>query len=333
MNISNIHTTDLFAWHAPLYQHLTEQNSTNRLPHGNLLHGIKGVGKLIVAYKLAARLLCKSASTTPCGSCASCQLLQGGFHPDLQYIDRGEKTVIVVETVRKMIDAVAQKSHQNGNKIIIINDSHLLHKAAENALLKVIEEPFANTYIFLLTPSLHQIMPTIRSRMQKIAVPAPTQQQAHAWIITTLQQRAGSDQIDLALIDDMLVVANNAPLQALAMLQVQPRIVVDAIAALQPTATYDGIQQLRAYQPIDVLSVFAMLLHDVLAIHYQAQVIKLQQYRQSIQALADMIDNKKVARLFDGIYDGIRQLQFPIHPNSSMLLMSFLTRWQQCRIN
>jgi len=163
-----------------------------RLAHALLLAGPEGVGKELAARALAARLLCHQPpddEPEPCGACESCRLLASGNHPDFHLIHRGlhrqhpDRTIreskglsLVVDVVRHFLIEPAQTSPSLGRRrVFVVRDAERLNEAAQNALLKTLEEPPPSVTLVLVTASAGRLLPTIRSRCQLISFdPLPT---------------------------------------------------------------------------------------------------------------------------------------------------------------
>ena len=182
--------------------------ASRRMPHAYLFAGPEGVGREMLAVRLAHLLLCpapvevdwptameKDAVTdvrpsTACGQCADCRLLAAGTHPDLAVIHRQlnsqhpdalirrQKALFLgVDVIRHfLIDRIGTRPARGRAKVFIIREAERLNDAAQNALLKSLEEPPPGTTLILITASLDQMLPTTRSRCQLVpfvALPAP----------------------------------------------------------------------------------------------------------------------------------------------------------------
>lgn len=122
-------------------------------------------------------LLCEQAKA--CGTCSSCQLFhsQAG-HPDL-IITRpeGKLNITKIDTVREVIAFLEQSAMRGGMRIVVFLGAETLNIAAQNALLKSLEEPGAKTLIILMTDKAHLLLPTIKSRCQLLKMGADQAEQ------------------------------------------------------------------------------------------------------------------------------------------------------------
>lgn len=134
------------------------------LPSSILLVGPRGVGKTTIARILAKSVNCSTSNIEPCDECQSCQDITAGASMDVLELDAASNNK--VEDVRRILDScmyapVAQK------KVYILDEVHMLSKAAFNCLLKTLEEPPAHCLFILCTTEEEAIPATILSRCSK----------------------------------------------------------------------------------------------------------------------------------------------------------------------
>ncbi len=141
---------------------------TDRVAHGYIFSGARGVGKTTTARILAKALNCSAGPTvTPDGICPSCVEIAAGNSVDVQEIDAASNRGI--DEIRELRESVRYLPARDRYKIFIIDEAHMLTTEAFNALLKTLEEPPPRSLFILATTEGHKLPPTIQSRCQHFA--------------------------------------------------------------------------------------------------------------------------------------------------------------------
>jgi DNA polymerase-3 subunit gamma/tau len=192
---------------------------TDRVAHGYIFSGGRGVGKTTTARILAKALNCIAGPTiTPDGTCPSCLEITAGNSVDVQEIDAASNRGI--DEIRELREAVRYLPSRDRYKIFLIDEAHMLTTEAFNALLKTLEEPPPRSLFMLATTEPHKLPPTIQSRCQHFAfrlldygeiyerlraVVADEKVSADEGAISTLAQAAeGSMRDGLSLLDQVI---------------------------------------------------------------------------------------------------------------------------------
>ena len=204
--------------------------------HALLIHGPAGAGHFDMAVLLAQTLLCESvpagtAAARACGHCASCHLVATRAHPDLRLVlpaalrvqrgwtdeddyiapkgDAKPSRELRIDQVRAAIDWAQQTSGRGRAKVLLLHPADALNLSAANALLKTLEEPPGQMRVLLTSADPEHLLPTVRSRCQRLRIALPPPEQARAWL-----QGQGLDAPDA-----LLALAGGSPLEALAWAQ------------------------------------------------------------------------------------------------------------------
>lgn len=146
-----------------LKERLTEGLRSGRLSHSYLLTGPEGSGKRTLARLLAAAMECRG-TPRPCGVCPACRKVLSGNHPDVITVDDPDHKQVPVDCIRAARSELFIRPNEGEKKVLLIPRAGDMNPAAQNALLKVLEEPPSYGVFLLLAPSPEALLPTIRSR-------------------------------------------------------------------------------------------------------------------------------------------------------------------------
>ena len=133
-----------------------------RIPHAILIEGEDGLGKKTLSQYIAKAALCNNENP-PCNLCKTCHLIEVGSHPDFQIIEP-DGAQIKVDQIRKLrVEAFLTPMAADG-RVFVIYAAHTMNEAAQNAFLKVLEEPPQGVTFILLAKSAKFLLETVRSR-------------------------------------------------------------------------------------------------------------------------------------------------------------------------
>lgn len=195
--------TPLAPWQQRVYDHLVSVHDAGRLGHGVLFVGPAGIGKRAVVERLAQRVLCRQppASGLPCGQCKSCQLFAAGTHPDYRFVSflmntEGTKlrTEILIQQVRELSERLALTPQYGGAQVALIDPADAINHAAANALLKTLEEPQSDRFLWLLSAHPSRLPATIRSRTHRVEFTLPPRAEALAWLAAQGHKPAAAEE-------------------------------------------------------------------------------------------------------------------------------------------
>jgi DNA polymerase-3 subunit gamma/tau len=176
-----------------------------RIAHGYIFSGHRGIGKTTIARILAMALNCRAGdkpSPEPCGICDSCQEIRAGNSVDVIEIDAATNRGI--DEIRELRDAARYRPARDRYKIYILDEAHQITDAAFNALLKTLEEPPSHIVFMMATTQPEDIPQTIRSRCQHFSFHAVRFDE----IVKQLRDIAAQEKIDAE--DDALAALAEA---------------------------------------------------------------------------------------------------------------------------
>ncbi|AGP48639.1 DNA polymerase III subunit delta' [Psychrobacter sp. G] len=242
----------LLPWQHELWSQLTMRvlAPQQSLPHALLAAGMQGMGKRAFVWRLVAWLLCRARDEHPlgaCGHCESCQWLRSGTHPSLQVLPlvslpvnadssaqkealanstkdkKSAKTAsnaslkIKVDDIRALQPFIYQGGQ--GMRICVLDHAEKMTIAAANALLKTLEEPQAQVHLFLISDAPAQLLPTIKSRVQQLALQTIDPAVAVDYVTKALGSNIHREAVGTDAIEQLIQLANGAPLAAVALAQ------------------------------------------------------------------------------------------------------------------
>ena len=136
-------------------------------PQSVILEGAEGLGKRTAAFSMAKALMCQEQDG-PCGHCGPCVRMEAGSHPDYRLFNP-EGGLIKVDDVREIRRLSFIRPSESSQKVFVLNDSGKMNPQAQNALLKVLEEPRETVFI-LLCHQAEELLETVRSRCVRYAL-------------------------------------------------------------------------------------------------------------------------------------------------------------------
>lgn len=147
--------------HSETIEKILESFESGRPGQTFLFVGASGIGKKLIATGFAQALLCEK-NRRACGRCGSCLRVASGHHEAMLTV-APEGPQIKIDQAREIINKLSFKS-MSENRVILIDEAQTLNPQAANSMLKILEEPPAGTFFFLMAPTQAGLLPTIRSR-------------------------------------------------------------------------------------------------------------------------------------------------------------------------
>ncbi len=194
--------------------------AANRLPHAIIIEGAAGSGRRTLAG-IIARIAACTGERKPCGVCSACRATES---PDISVVEP-EKANITVDQIRAMRSEAYIVPNQSAKRVFIIPNAALMNIGAQNALLKVLEEPPATVMFILTCEYTRQLLGTVVSRSSVLSLSAPEQSEVERYITDNYPQYS-SEEIGAACVGQTIGAA-------LATLAGGKRYINEAIAAIE----------------------------------------------------------------------------------------------------
>lgn len=180
-----------------LKQRLQSAVAQGKLPHSILISGPSGSGKKTLATLLSAVFQCTGEGERPCRHCNACRKVFSHQHPDVIWADDDSKKIVPVALIRQMRADMSIYPNEGNRKIYIFPRAQDMNDAAQNALLKVMEEPPSYGVFLLLTDNVDKQLPTIRSRCAQLSL-SPLPPQLLTGILREKYPERSSEEIESA---------------------------------------------------------------------------------------------------------------------------------------
>jgi len=159
---------DVFG-HRRLLALLSRAISDDTLPPSLIYSGPSGIGKRLVALSTAQALNCPARTNgDACGVCPTCTRIARGVHPDVLLLEPGDTGSIKIDQVRDAVDRAGYRPFEGRRRVVIIDEADALVPAAQNALLKTLEEPPSASQFILVSSAADMLLPTVRSRCPRL---------------------------------------------------------------------------------------------------------------------------------------------------------------------
>jgi len=180
-------TSEPLLGHTDVLERLHAQFERDRLHHALLLEGPRGVGKRRLAYWLALAVNCERSPGLGrfCGTCGTCRPILARRHPDVVLVEpdttKAART-IPVEAIREVIRQAQYHRYSARQRFVILDPAEAMQEPAANALLKTLEEPPDGTGFLVVTHNAKALLPTIRSRCQRVRLGTVPTSEIRAWL-------------------------------------------------------------------------------------------------------------------------------------------------------
>ena len=283
------------------------------LPHALLLEGPIGSGRRTMARLIAAAAICREGGERPCGHCAACQKSLRAIHPDITELGGTEDSrSFSVDAVRALREEAYILPNEASLRVFILCDAQTMTPQAQNALLKLLEEPPAHVRLILTCENRSQLLETVLSRLFSVTLDGIPTADAVAVLRRHLPDRTEEELTRAATLWGGVVGQALRSLQDGSYREILALLPPLAQGIVAPTE----LALLKATAPLEkakdavpaVLSGLQLIVRDALFCRYQcspllstspesAAILAESLTKQQLLALSDAINDLHVARL------------------------------------
>jgi DNA polymerase-3 subunit delta' len=297
------------------------------LPPSLLFAGPRGVGKHLSATAVAQTLNCLRAAASidfeldACGACPTCQRIARGVHADVIGIEPGESGTIKVDQVRDVIDRAGFRPFEGRKRVVIIDQADAMVGPAQNALLKILEEPPPGSVFILVSALADSLLPTVRSRCPQLRFGGLT----NADVVDVLTRHHGYAPADAhasaAEADGSIAAALEKRSVDLAEARADARRVLEhAFRVDEPVRRLEGaeILKVKAATPAEernrlatCLRALLSLLRDmgVIAVQADPRLLANADLEVELRHLANIFDDRRSRRAFGAVDEALTALE------------------------
>jgi len=267
-------TFDTITGHNQQKNNLLRALSNQHIAHAYLFEGPDGIGKRLMALAFARVLLCEDG--TSCGKCSACLKVDHNNHPDIHQLD-ADGTALKIGQIRSLQQDLSLRPLEGSYKVCLIDGAEHFTNGAANALLKTLEEPQPGTLIILLTSQPEKLLPTIRSRCQRLPFSRLPKQQLASILAQKLDLNATEATILAALSEGSFKKALGPNRELF--LEKRSKL-IQSLSALSsgstiPTFSFADELEMEKETLSDILDIFQAFYRDLLLLKYDRPVEEL----------------------------------------------------------
>ncbi len=315
---------------------LTETLKNHTTPHALLIEGERGAGAGYLGELLAGDILCENGG---CGACRSCRKALKGIHPDIYVLDRGDE-MIKVDDIRALGATAAVYPNDGERKAYVIKHADNMNKNAQNALLKLLEEPPSFVSFILCAESRNKLLDTILSRCVCLKVYPVSADEASDYLIknTKIKPDAAADiaAVSRGLIGRALTLTDKRRRKRY---DERLELCLETLETLCFKSEYAFLKLAKKFSderdrakrenedPAGIFDIQKRLLSDVLHVSHGRSPEAFAFFGERIEALSARLSGEELAALYD-ICEDTKQLIFR-NTNYNACINSFLVRaWE-----
>ncbi|MGN0538056.1 MAG: ATP-binding protein [Acutalibacteraceae bacterium] len=289
---------------------------SDMLPHALIIEGEKGTGKRTLAEIIAQYCVCRSEGQKPCGFCSGCQKALSHSHPDIMVLDGSTPSNLNVEAIRNLRTSAFIIPNEAPRKVYILANCDRMNPTAQNAFLKILEEPPKSVVFILTCITASSLLLTVRSRSRILSLLTPDLQEAENAVLKSNPALNPNDVRQAAHLTDgnigrMLELLNSGGTEAL-------RLAEQIAVAITETREYN-LLVLTSKLSGDKALTLAVLdgLYEIFCAAAKTAV-GIEPRSKTTALLAQKLTRSRLLKLIDTVTDTKRKLQ----QNANMNLLT-----------
>ena len=295
--------------------------------HAYIFEGERGAGSYGSSRLFAAALVCEKKELAPCGSCNSCILAKAGNHPDIHMVSPlKDKKNIVVDQIRELLKDAYKKPYENGKKVYIIAYGDEMNEQAQNAFLKLLEEPPEYAVFIILAENTESLLLTVRSRCEKIKFPPVSEEKIKKELEKSYQNIKNADFLARYSGGNIEKARRLAEQEGFMPLRRGAFELLPKILSADISESYD-IAEFTEHNKDDaetVLKLWLGFLRDILLIQSGSEEYAVNtDYKDKLINIAYKIDEKKTVTAIKEILRAQEMLRRSVNLHTLILSMAF----------
>ncbi len=294
-------------------ERLTGQAAGQKFPTCYVLTGEETEKKKKIAVDFAKSLNCQKKKWSESCDCESCRKVDSGNHPDVRWygLDEEERS-IKIETVRDLQNWLHLRPYEGKVKVFILNDAGRLTTEAQNALLKSLEEPPANSVLILLAEKRSELLDTVISRLVHIKVP-PYQERELVQVLS----KEGMDPNEAQFLA-RFSSGNLKYARSLSGTGFKRKNEIIKILVNDPVSGFDRLNLKSKKEATECLTFLAAFVRDACALYSEANQ-NLLVHEDRLKDLQAFLCSKPIESLFE-LYDDLEETRQAIENNINQKL-------------
>lgn len=285
--------------HEELAENLINNVRSGASQHAYIFEGDRGVGAEECARLFAAALVCEKPASAPCGVCGACVMAKAKTHPDIYVVSPSDgKKNITVDKIRSVVSDAYTKPYESGKKVYIISYGDDMNEQAQNAFLKVLEEPPQYAVFIILAENYESLLMTVRSRCTRVQFPPVSDGKIRGYIKSHFPEEAEKTEFLVQYaggvagnIEKILSAENFVALRGEALDKLELLLSARKLDAYEIAEFFEENKEDADL----ILTFWQGFLHDIMLIQSEARkLVQSADYMDKLINMSNRFDEKKI---------------------------------------